>query len=369
MVGTVGSANGRFQQSAQQASATYGVCLNGHVVQWVDETDAAWADGNLAGCGLDSVSIEHEDGGDYNGPRTPELYAASSRLVADICKRHGIPCRRGNFAAGSEGIVLHREVSILPTGCPDGLDADRIIAGAQAVLAGGQPGPAPQPAPVTDRVVGVSVTGTVFQATPWLDFNTLESVGQTVPAGTSLTYTEAKLVGGVWYDHVTPGDWCVSDADLDTGGTTPADHRPTPAPAPQPAPAPAPVPTPTPAPPPPPAPVPAPAPPPAPAPAPPPAPAPSPEKPPVTVDPNTRADAEGVLAKVAAIFAAGPDGIEPGFTTTEFWMSVLALAGDVAGPYLGIHLTTAEQTLGATFIVAAYTLARAYRKRGAVKPV
>ncbi len=124
MVGTMAGANARFQQSSEQASATYGIGLDGALYQWVDEADAAWANGTFAnnpGSNLDSVSIEHEDNGDYNGPRTPQLYNASARLVGEICRRYNIPVDR-------EHILGHREcATVSPTACPDALDVDRIV--------------------------------------------------------------------------------------------------------------------------------------------------------------------------------------------------------------------------------------------------
>ena len=119
MVGSVASANARFQQANQQASAHYGVALDGHLVQWVDERDAAWHAGNY-GINLDSIGIEHEDNGDYNGVRTDALYGASAALVRSICQRYNIPIDRAH-------IRPHKEVSDAPTACPDALDVDRII--------------------------------------------------------------------------------------------------------------------------------------------------------------------------------------------------------------------------------------------------
>lgn len=125
MVGTLTAANARFQQSAEQASATYGVALDGTVSQWVDEKDAAWANGASGqggkGDNWDSISIEHEDAGDYNGPRTPELYAASADLVYDVCTRYSVPIDRAH-------IIGHRECDFASTACPDALDLDRIVA-------------------------------------------------------------------------------------------------------------------------------------------------------------------------------------------------------------------------------------------------
>jgi hypothetical protein len=125
MVGSESAASARFQQPSEQASATYGVRLDGTVLQWVDEKDAAWANGATGqggkGDNLDSISIEHEDGGDFNGPRTPQLYATSAALVRDICTRYQIPIDR-------QHIIGHRECDFASTACPDALDLDRIVA-------------------------------------------------------------------------------------------------------------------------------------------------------------------------------------------------------------------------------------------------
>lgn len=134
MVGTVVGADARFQnpdprQKGGRASATYGVGLDGRVWQWVDEANAAWANGATGeggrGDNLDSISIEHEDDGDYDGPRTPALYAASVALVRSICARYGVPVDRDH-------VIGHRECDHASTACPDGLDVDRIVREAAA---------------------------------------------------------------------------------------------------------------------------------------------------------------------------------------------------------------------------------------------
>lgn len=129
MVGTIASANSRFQIPSEGASAHYGVGLDGRLVQWVDEKDAAWHAGN-AGINLDSIGIEHEDGGRYNDPRPDALYAASAALVRRICLRYAIPIDRAH-------IREHREVSDAPTACPDALDVERIV----RMAAGAKPPP------------------------------------------------------------------------------------------------------------------------------------------------------------------------------------------------------------------------------------
>lgn len=122
MVGTIASANARFQQAAQQASAHYGVGLDGSLVQWVAEKDTAYHAGDWL-INETSIGIEHEDNGDYNGVRSDALYSASSALVSDIAKLYGIALDRAH-------VRKHSEVSDSPTACPDALDINRIIKGA-----------------------------------------------------------------------------------------------------------------------------------------------------------------------------------------------------------------------------------------------
>jgi hypothetical protein len=122
MVGTIAT----FQNPTRQASAHYVVGLGGRLVQMVHETDTAWHAGDFP-INEQSIGIEHVDDGDYNGPRTPELYAVSAQLVADICRRYSIACNR-TF------IRKHSEVSDTPTSCPDSLDVEGIVSMAAAIL-------------------------------------------------------------------------------------------------------------------------------------------------------------------------------------------------------------------------------------------
>jgi N-acetylmuramoyl-L-alanine amidase len=117
MVGTIASANARFQQASEQVSAHYGVGLDGRIVQWVREEDAAFHAGNFS-VNLDSIGIEHEDGGRFDDPRPDALYRASAELVRDICQRFGMPI-------DAQHIQPHRH--FFATKCPDALDIDRII--------------------------------------------------------------------------------------------------------------------------------------------------------------------------------------------------------------------------------------------------
>src|SRR5260221_5575568 len=124
MVGTMTSAASRFNDPNSKVSAHYGVGYNGQLVHWVDEDWVAYHAGNY-NMNQRSIGIEHEDYGNYNGPRPDILYTASANLVADICKFYGISCDRAH-------ILKHSE--IIATGCPDALDIERIVSQAAQIL-------------------------------------------------------------------------------------------------------------------------------------------------------------------------------------------------------------------------------------------
>lgn len=164
MVGTAAGAEARFKnpdpnQAGGQASAHYGVRLDGSLWQWVDEKDAAWQAGNWE-VNRRSIGIEHEDGGKPNDPRPDALYAASAKLVADVCHRYGWP-------VDTDHVKPHHEVSVSPTACPDALDVARIIREAAALLAPASPAaPTPTPAPAAPTPSTPSVPPTHPQAPP-----------------------------------------------------------------------------------------------------------------------------------------------------------------------------------------------------------
>jgi hypothetical protein len=119
MVGTWRSANARFNDPAAQVSAQWGVKLDGGIVRWVEEEFTSFSAGDW-GWNLRCVAIEGEDGGDYNGPRTPELYASYGSLVREIAARHNIQ----RIVLGAT-VLGHRDVH--PTACPDALDVAYIV--------------------------------------------------------------------------------------------------------------------------------------------------------------------------------------------------------------------------------------------------
>jgi hypothetical protein len=93
------------------------------LIQWLEEFNTAYHAGNYT-MNLQSIGIEHEDGGDYNGVRPDVLYTTSAKLVNDICNFYQIPIDRVH-------ILKHSEV--IATGCPDALDVDRIVREALAL--------------------------------------------------------------------------------------------------------------------------------------------------------------------------------------------------------------------------------------------
>lgn len=101
--------------SAPQASAHY--CVdNNTIVGCVDETDVAWA---APGCNHDGIQIELAGRAGQSAKQWADAYSKAelvkaARLVADICKRHGIPARHlsnSELAAGKSGIIGHVQAS------------------------------------------------------------------------------------------------------------------------------------------------------------------------------------------------------------------------------------------------------------------
>lgn len=106
------------------ASAHYQV-TPGYITQCVAEGNTAWHAGNY-NMNLRSIGIEH-----LNATGAPSWTVAdatierSAHLVADICRRRGIPCDRGH-------IIKHSEVK--STACPGGLDIDRLVNRARELM-------------------------------------------------------------------------------------------------------------------------------------------------------------------------------------------------------------------------------------------
>jgi hypothetical protein len=245
-VSTRDSAASRFTSAAGQASCTYMVDLDGSIYQYVREDDGPWTNGVNDGVGsnLDSITIEHVDNKDYNGPRTPELYEASAQLVADIAKRRGIPLiHRG---AGG-GVIGHNEVAPPgnQTACPDGLDITRIIKRANEILnPPPAPPPVPPPAPVPDWKKNLRPNPQSFTLYRPVVIHALadsSNLGVSVPAGPLDVASETTAFGHDWWvtSYGAQHGHGLLKSEVAAASTPPA---PAPVPEPTPAPVPDPVP-------------------------------------------------------------------------------------------------------------------------------
>mgnify|MGYP003792653093 CR=1 FL=1 len=122
-VGTLETANARFQNPNSQVSAHYGVS-DDTVYQWVKEDEVAWhaGDRSVNQC---SIGIEHDATTTKNA--SDKTYQTSGQLVREICDRYKIPIDRKH-------ILKHSEIK--PTQCPGTLDVDKIISIAKGVFMG-----------------------------------------------------------------------------------------------------------------------------------------------------------------------------------------------------------------------------------------
>ena len=87
------------------------------------------------------------------------------------------------------------------------------------------------------------------------------------------------------------------------------------------------------------------------------------EVPPMAGTDKTQEDVDSLIAKLVDLMASG-DGVESGLKTTEFWLMVLAVAADIAGPSIGLSIDGNERMLIAAGLVSAYGAFRSWRKRG-----
>jgi hypothetical protein len=132
MVGTWQSANGRFNNAAAQVSAHRGICWDGIERRWVEDEFTAYHAGDWE-INLRSLSIEHEDMGDYNGVRPDIVYSMSGAQCAEWAQQNpAIKLDRFHIVPG---VCDHRDIHA--TACPDALDTDRIIWIARKIYNGG----------------------------------------------------------------------------------------------------------------------------------------------------------------------------------------------------------------------------------------
>jgi N-acetyl-anhydromuramyl-L-alanine amidase AmpD len=95
-----------FDNPASQASSHYMVGKGGQIWRFVNETDMAWHAGGVAfpswvllkpnvNPNLYTIGIEHE--GFSGEPWTDAMYQSCAELIADICRRYGIPVDRNHI--------------------------------------------------------------------------------------------------------------------------------------------------------------------------------------------------------------------------------------------------------------------------------
>lgn len=156
-VGSLASAESRFNTPGSGASAHFGIGEDGTILQWVDTADVAYHACNANWTGW--IGIEHETPGDGPGlwqALTDAQLTASARVLAWAAATHGFPLQVTDDPS-TLGLAYH---SMYPgdcathwgiTGCP----GDAIIAQRPEIIArasGTIPPPAPTPAPEGDQV-------------------------------------------------------------------------------------------------------------------------------------------------------------------------------------------------------------------------
>ena len=197
IVGSMESANSRFQNASQQVSTHFAVGERG-VWQFVDTDNTAWGNGNW-NSNLESISIEHE--GDWRfGYYNAGCLEQSAQLIALLRKTH----------PSIVGYNIHRDVSLSGTVCPGDLPFANIWNRSTQIM---NP-PAPTPPPVTPPptpVPGLQVTDvqnrlvvTNKDCNLWdLSFTTwagTKSV-KVLPRGTQIevSATAKHGLGGIYY--------------------------------------------------------------------------------------------------------------------------------------------------------------------------
>lgn len=120
-IGTLAGADARFSNPTSIVSAHYGIS-DETVYQWVDEADTSYGAGKWD-MNIKCINLEHDATTTKNA--SDKTYVTSSQLVADICKRHSIPCDRTH-------IIRHSQV--VATQCCGTLDIDKLVNMAKNIL-------------------------------------------------------------------------------------------------------------------------------------------------------------------------------------------------------------------------------------------
>ena len=104
-----------FAAPASRVSAHYCVDANS-VVQCVRESDIAWhaRGGNTTSIGVELAGFARQTRKDWADAYSTAVLRRASSLVADVCRRRGIPVRwlaAADLVAGRHGITGHADVS------------------------------------------------------------------------------------------------------------------------------------------------------------------------------------------------------------------------------------------------------------------
>lgn len=161
MAGTLQGTAAWFGNPASQVSAHYGVGANGEVHEYVNGVHTAWHAGD-ASMNRRSIGVEHEGDhptvGDWRP--TPDQWAASIQLAAELCKLHDIE-------PSLETIVPHSAVSARKPRCPGpGFDLAAYVGAVRLRLSHQEQSHAPVSVrlfdPVTNEPIGEGtlITGT-----------------------------------------------------------------------------------------------------------------------------------------------------------------------------------------------------------------
>lgn len=113
-VGTLDSADKRFQNADNKVSAHYGISDN-TVYQWVETDNTAYHAGNWE-VNTESIGIEHD--ATTVKKTTEATYETSSSLIAELSNKYNIPL-------DTEHVVGHK--TITATQCPGTIDIEKLI--------------------------------------------------------------------------------------------------------------------------------------------------------------------------------------------------------------------------------------------------
>lgn len=177
----------RLVAGARQVSAHLGV-KDSNVHAYVPEEERAWS---LASALWDGQSLTVEAcNSSSNGswPLSAATHETLARIVADWCRRYGIPCNRTHVIGHRE--VYTRHGASYATACPGGMDLDGIVRRAAQILGGAAPANVPtvgenltsRPTADIQRLVGAEPDGeygpdTTAKVKAWQKANGLEADG------------------------------------------------------------------------------------------------------------------------------------------------------------------------------------------------